>query len=46
VAGLWLELARVLQFAEHDAVGGAFVIALRNGEPNRAVVFMEGRILK
>ena len=43
---LRFELAHAFQFAEHDAVGRAAVVALADGEPERAFVFVEGRILE
>ena len=46
LAGLRFEPADVRQLAKHDAVGGASVVALRDGEPDRALVLVEGRVLK
>ena len=46
LTALQFKLADLFQLAEHDAVAGATVITLRDGKPDLAIVFVEGRILK
>ena len=46
LGGLRCTAADVLEPAEHDAVGGAFMVALRDGKPDRAPVLVERRILE